>query len=104
MWVCAPTAVLVMLVKTPEWAVRLLQVPDTDPVLWRLYLTPPSETQEFCLAVFLMLYFSSLYQRILAFRKETGRQDSALAQPVPQQTKATQDHKTAQNPGRHAET
>ena len=98
-WVCTPIGVLVMLVKSPEWAVRLLQIPETDPVLWRLYLVPPSETQEFCLAVFLMLYFSSLYLRILAFEKET----SALAQPVPDYANTTEQHETNQNPDRHAE-
>lgn len=68
-WVCSLTAILVILVKLPEWMITLLHIQD-DVLLRRILIAPPSETQELYLALFLLVYFGSMVQRTWALRRQ----------------------------------
>ena len=63
-WVCTMTAVLAMACRSPEWIVELADIHYRNPVYGWLMLAPPAETQEYCMAMFLLLYFCSIYYRL----------------------------------------
>ncbi len=59
--ICVPTALLAGLIKLPG---RIAQMMDTDPPF--PFAIRASETQEFLIALFLLLYLASIYRRLRA--------------------------------------
>lgn len=62
--VCILTAVLAIFVWLPERIVKIVDLPPDHFVRWRLMGTNGSELQEYCFAVFLLLYFASFRVRL----------------------------------------
>jgi len=67
---CSLTTILVIVSKLPEWIVTVFHIHD-GVLLRRIYLAPPSETQEMFLAIFLMIYFASVYKRVHSLREHS---------------------------------
>ena len=57
-------AALAILVRVPEWVADGLQKAGRDPLYDWLTAAPPAELQEFCLGVFLLVYFCSIHRRL----------------------------------------
>lgn len=70
--VCTSIAFLAMLVKMPKWVAKAWHISSSDPLYWLITPAPPSETQEYALAAFLLVYFSSLLYRLRIFAAEAG--------------------------------
>jgi hypothetical protein len=61
--VCAWTAALVLLVRVPEWLAGALEVQPLDGGYFWLTFAPYAEIQEYCMAMFLLVYFCSIAYR-----------------------------------------
>ena len=63
-WVCILSATLAILVRTPEWIVEGVGIGNGHPLYYWLKAAPPAELQEFCLGMFLLVYFCSAWYRL----------------------------------------
>jgi len=62
--VCLPVALLALIVRLPEWAATATGMKGSDPFFWSITLAPPSESQEYCFGMFLLVYLGSLWWRL----------------------------------------
>ena len=102
-WVCGLTAALSLIVKLPEWITKFFEIPASDPLFGGIHWPPPSETQELCLAIFLLLYFCSLHRRKLAYREIVAGSAAGITEPISRDPDRAEPDEADQYPGRHAQ-